>query len=294
LTADLSSEVSTRVADVDAEESRAVAAEGSLAADLSAEVSDRIADVDAEESRAIAAEGSLAAILSSEVSRAEAAEASLAEELSSEVSYLISNIDMNDVDSFSEIVRDLSSEILRAESAEASLEAAKLDLSGGTMSGSIEMGFNHINNVNSITLDYIGANSTDYVRFLGLGLDLNENKKVINLATPTADGDAANKLYVDSEVSTEVARAESAEASIALDFANIYAKHVGLNETPDDSIATFTLATAVREGSELVYVNGLLFDSEDYTVNLVNGKVASVTFVITPSVGDKVRAYGVY
>jgi len=111
----------------------------------------------------------LSSELSAEVARAEAAEASIAEELSSEVSYLISNIDVTSIDSFSEIVRDLSSEILRA---------------------------------------------------------------------------------------------DSAEASIALDFANIYAKHVVINETPNNSINSFNLATPVREDSELVYLNGLLLEGD--------------------------------
>ena len=266
-----------------AEASLRVAGDLSLANALSSEASLRVAAVDAEESRAVAAEGSLAAILSSEVSRAEAAEASLAEELSSEVSYLISNIDITDVDSFSEIVRDLSSEILRAESADASLEAAKLNLAGGTMSGGINMGGFPVDNVSSLTVELIQGFGPQGVISLYANIDGRDEKTIINLPAPTNGGDAANKTYVDA-----------ADAALAADFANIYAKHVGLNETPDDSIATFTLATAVREGSELVYVNGLLFDSEDYTVNLVNGKVASVTFVIIPSVGDKVRAYGVY
>jgi hypothetical protein len=59
--------------------------------------------------------------ISSEISRAEAAEDSIATELSTQVSYLISNIDVTEIDSFSEIVEDLSTEIVRAESAELSL-----------------------------------------------------------------------------------------------------------------------------------------------------------------------------
>jgi hypothetical protein len=96
--------------------------------------------------------------------------------------------------------------------------ATALPLAGGTMSGSINMGYNSIDNVNQITLDYIAANSTDYVRFLGLGLDLNENQKVINLATPTADGDAANKLYVDGAASTAQANAETYADSLAPNY----------------------------------------------------------------------------
>ena len=83
LETNLSAEVANRIADVEAEESRAIAAEGSLAtafasadsaeasirlaadqsltAALSSEVEARIGDVNAEESRAIEAEGSLAA-----------------------------------------------------------------------------------------------------------------------------------------------------------------------------------------------------------------------------------------
>ena len=59
--------------------------------------------------------------ISSEISRAEAAEDSIATELSTQVSYLISNIDVTEIDSFSEIVENLSTEVVRAESAELSL-----------------------------------------------------------------------------------------------------------------------------------------------------------------------------
>jgi hypothetical protein len=55
----LSTEISNRIADVNAEESRAISAELVLTNDLSSEISNRIADVNAEESRAISAELSL-------------------------------------------------------------------------------------------------------------------------------------------------------------------------------------------------------------------------------------------
>jgi hypothetical protein len=55
----LSAEISNRIADVDAEESRAMSAELVLTNDLSSEISNRIADVNTEESRAISAELSL-------------------------------------------------------------------------------------------------------------------------------------------------------------------------------------------------------------------------------------------
>jgi len=230
-------------------------------------------------------------------------------------------------------------------------DALKLDLAGGTMSGSIDMGTHQVTNVNMIsTYNLNDINNSDI--YVHGSLDFSENdgtKTIKNLPTPTNDGDAANKLYVDTvagslgsglsselsaeisraeaaeasialelssevsyiiantdltsidsfaevvaDMSSEVARAESAEASLALDFANIYAKRVAVVETPNEIITEFSLASDVREGSELIYLNGLLLDSEDYTANVVDGVVSSVTFFIAPSVGDKVRAYGVY
>ena len=61
--------------------------------------------------------------ISYEISRAESAEDSIATELSTQVSYLISNIDVTEIDSFTEIVSELSTEISRAESVETSLDA---------------------------------------------------------------------------------------------------------------------------------------------------------------------------
>jgi hypothetical protein len=67
----LQTEISDRIADVNAEESRALAAESSLSSsissvnsDLQSEISNRIADVNAEESRALAAESSLSTSIS--------------------------------------------------------------------------------------------------------------------------------------------------------------------------------------------------------------------------------------
>jgi hypothetical protein len=67
LTTGLANEVTNRIADVDAEEARALAAEGVLTTGLANEVTNRIADVDAEEARALAAEGILTTGLANEV-----------------------------------------------------------------------------------------------------------------------------------------------------------------------------------------------------------------------------------
>jgi hypothetical protein len=140
-------------ADLSAEESARLSADASLAADLSSEI-EGLADTDELtielntvtnkiQMKDVVAAGSeglrtfegdievngiltvdgvdVMAEISSEISRAEAAEDSIATELSTQVSYLISNIDVTEIDSFSEIVENLSTEISRAESAELSL-----------------------------------------------------------------------------------------------------------------------------------------------------------------------------
>ena len=243
----LSTEVSARVSDVDAEESRAMSVEAELSSDLSAEESARLsadasiaADLSSEiESLAdtdeltielntatnkiqlkdVVVAGSeglrtfegnievggiltvdgvdVMAEISSEISRAEAAEDSIATELSTQVSYLISNIDVTEIDSFSEIVANLSNEVVRA---------------------------------------------------------------------------------------------ESAELSLADDFTNIYFKKVALTGTINGTNDEFTLASAVRNGSEAIYLNGLLqVVGDDYTV-----AGATLTFVAAPEAGDKVTVYGMY
>lgn len=62
----IAAETAARIADVDAEETRALAAEAALSAAISAEETARIADVNAEETRALAAEGVLQANIDAE------------------------------------------------------------------------------------------------------------------------------------------------------------------------------------------------------------------------------------
>jgi hypothetical protein len=65
---DLSQEISDRIADVNAEESRAMGVEGSLQSQITQEISDRIADVNAEQSRAEGVESSLQSQITQEIS----------------------------------------------------------------------------------------------------------------------------------------------------------------------------------------------------------------------------------
>ena len=108
-------------------------------------------------------------------------------------------------------------------------------------------------------------------------------------------GDAALSATFSAAISAEVSRATAAESALAADFANIYCKKVAVNETPNGVLTTFTLASHVRIGSEMIYVNGLLMEvGEDYTTIVTSGKVSSVEFIFTPSNEMKLVAYGVY
>ncbi len=93
--------------------------------------------------------------------------------------------------------------------------AAKLNLAGGTMSGAIDMGANMISNV-----DFLGANQVGAVSFSsnnhGGGILVNTDldfqngvKSITNLPAPTANGDAANKEYVDTTASTAESNANA-------------------------------------------------------------------------------------
>jgi hypothetical protein len=84
-------------ADIDAavlvETNRAEAAEAAVAGDLATEVTNRIADVDAEETRATGAEGTLTTNLAAEVTRATTAEGTLTTNLASEVTNRTADVD---------------------------------------------------------------------------------------------------------------------------------------------------------------------------------------------------------
>ena len=235
-----------------------------------------------------------------------------------------------------------STELSRAESAEASLDAAKLNLDGGTMSGAINMGGNNINSVERLTGESIFVNTianpnvdsiiefTDGRWKLVPNIDADGTAQIINLPAPTNNGDATNKLYVDSAdqslataLSSEISRAEAAEDSLEIalssevsyllentdltsidsfaevsaalsaqvsDFQAIYFHKSSFSGAINGSNAEFTLSAPVRSGSEVVYLNGLL--QEAGVEYTVAGSV--VSFTTAPQTGDKVVIYGVY
>ena len=291
------------------EESTRLAAESSIAAELSSDI-EALADVDGttivlngdtnqiELKESVAAPASGIRTLMGEVdietilkvggvdvmAAIASGDASLEVALSTEVSYLIANTDLTSIDSFAEIVSDLSSEVVRAES----VEATKLDLAGGTMTGDINMGRNSLNFVDGIK-NAVDGNPVP----VGFTSGINAAEvRIINVGTPIEDLDATNKIYVDSNISAEVSRAQSAELQINQNIESVattYYQKLALTGDVDGTNVQFDFAVAIYNNSESIYLNGLLLTAgEDYTTDNV-----SVIFINAPQVGDRVKAYGV-
>jgi hypothetical protein len=73
--------------------------------------------------------------------------------------------------------------------------AAKLNLAGGTMSGTLDMGGFIVNNAN---IENSALVNTGLLTNLMANPNGNGTNTIINLPAPTANGDAANKEYVDT------------------------------------------------------------------------------------------------
>jgi hypothetical protein len=119
----------------------------------------------------------------------------------------------------------------------------------------------------------------------------------VGVYSPDFKGEAKLRIRKASftNLATEVTRATAAEAALTADFANIYCKKVSVSGTPNGVLTSFSLASPLRLGSEMIYLNGLLMEEgEDYTTVLTSGKVTSVTFSSAPTSVMKVVAYGVY
>ena len=208
---------------VNAEGTRAAAAESVLQGNIDSEASARAAADSSEEAARIAGDNSLQSAISAELLRATTAE----QGLQSQISSIISNTDSASLDSLAEIVdafqnadgdllaainslsvsanSALQAEINRATAAEDS----KLDLAGGTMSGSIGMGNNKItglangtsasdavnlSQLQSAILDIDPAGLAGQIQFNGDGYDFDASA---NLAWDNS----ANSLFVGGTLS---------------------------------------------------------------------------------------------
>ena len=288
LAADLSTEVVKREDAVSTIESTFTAADASIAADLSSEI-ESLADVDnatisldtatnlikLKETIAAPDSGTYTFNSNVEISGALTVDGvDVMVELSTQVSYLISNIDVTEIDSFTEIVSELSNEISNRESGDASLEGLVSDeIAGLALTDGQTIDVNTADNTIRL-METVAAPASGLrtfasdVEISGIltvdGVDVIEN--VTNLSNNTYNFVVANRPTM-----------------------------IGFNESPDGTNTEFT--AYVQGGSEIVFVNGLILTSgSDYDVSIfpaVDGDVITVDFYSAPLVTDKVNIYGV-
>jgi hypothetical protein len=282
-------------ADLSAEISRAQEAEASLATELSYEVSYLIANTDltaidsfAEVSDAVVAGNeSLSTEISSQVESLTSVDTSLEAQLSSDIDSLA------DVDNAT-ISLDTATNTIRLK------EAIAAPASGMyTFNSNVEVsdtltvgGIDVMAEISSeISARIAGDESLEValsteVSYLLANTDLTS----IDSFAEVSDAVMSVETYVNEEMSARV----SAEASLATDMAQIYYSKVYTSDVPDGTKTTFNFADGVRWASETIYLNGLLQDSGDYTINYDgNGIGNSITFNNAPITGDKVVIYGV-
>ena len=83
-------------------------------------------------------------------------------------------------------------------------DALKLSLTGGVMSGGINMAGNVVDNVSALTVDQIQGIGIAGTVKLKSDFDGESTKTIINLPAPTNGGDATNKTYVDDNTSNKL------------------------------------------------------------------------------------------
>jgi hypothetical protein len=127
----------------------------------------------------------------------------------------------------------------------------------------------------------------------------------------------SNRESADTSLSTalsaEISNRESAEADLGeriddalsnLDFSeidsiaevlNTFYQKVAYTGSINGTNTTYTPSYLLKDGSESVFLNGLLQDrGTDYSATSSNGKISAITFSIdAPEVGDKIAVYGI-
>ena len=305
-TTDLSVEVSNRIADVEAEESRAISresdlqqqiadtfthinnADNSIASDLSFEIATRIAEVSNEVSLRISSDVSLYTDLTTEiydriadVDAEEARATSVETVLSSGLSVEISN-------------RILVSAVhlARAISAEDSIIALISDSSSSSNSSlSVEISL-RIDADTSLE----SALSAEISRAEAAedSLEVALSTEVSYLVANTDLGSIDSFAEVVADLSTEVERAESVEVSLA-----VAAENFVYNMTPSFKEVTGVIdglnkvfTSPVIDTTSIVFLNGLLQrEGRDYQTLTTPGGFA-FSFINAPQIGDVVDVYG--
>jgi hypothetical protein len=280
LTADLSTEGSTRLAADNSLETKISTdlstANASIEGALSTEVSNRTADVDAEESRAMSVEAELSADLSAEESARLAADNSIAADFSTEIEGLADTDEVTiELDTVNNVIK--LKDTVAAPAGGLRTFEGDIEVDGILTVGGVDVMAEISNEISRAEAaeDSIATELSTQVSYLISNIDVTEI-------------DSFSEIV--ENLSTEISRAESAELSLADDFTNIFFKKAAVTGLINGENDVFTLGSAVRTGSEAIYLNGLLqVVGDDYTI-----AGTTLIFVAAPEAGDKVAVYGMY
>jgi hypothetical protein len=137
-------------------------------------------------------------------------------------------------------------------------DALKLDLAGGTMTGTLDMGGGTINNAGLVVTEELTSSTVNGIDVY-TQLNMAAGNTITNLPAPTADGDAANKIYVDDVTSAAQANAQ--------DNANAYTDSAISQEVTDRNNAIKALSH-----TEIISIGDWIFEpiAGEYYFNFVN------------------------
>jgi hypothetical protein len=229
-----------------------------------------------EESARISGDDSLAADLSAEESARLSADASIAADLSTEIESLADTdeltIELNTANNKIQLKDTVAAPAGGLRTFEGDIEVDGI-LTVGGVDVMAEIS-NEISRAEAAE-DSIATELSTQVSYLISNIDVTEI-------------DSFSEIV--ENLSNEVSRAESAELSLTNAFKNIFFKKAAVTGLINGENAVFTLGSAVRVGSEAIYLNGLLqVTGDDYTID-----GTTLTFVAAPEAGDKVAVYGMY
>lgn len=188
-------------------------------------------------------------------------------------------------------------------------DALKLSLTGGTMSGNIDMGTLDIDNVGIINVSSVAGIGASAVN-LTYGADANNNK-ITSVSAPTDGTDAANKDYVDSASLTAENNAKAYADSLAPNYdpagaaataesnANSYTDSAIAQEVIDRDAAIATAKSeAITDANtytdnqttvKFVDTTAWVLDGDFYYAEVLHTLGSYVNFTILNSIGQVVE-----
>lgn len=309
----LAQEIADRIADVDAEEARAMGVEASLQSQITQEIADRVADVDNEETRAMAAEAALDVRLdilegsATVVGSVAKAEADAKAYTDSEIAALVNG---------APALLDTLNELAAAINNDESFAVTITNSIAGVQSNLTQEISDRIADVNAEESRAMGVEASLQSQ---ITQEVSDRQADVNAEESRAMGvEASLQSQITQEISdrqadvtAEETRAMAAES--ALDARVVALEGVAVNFASDKFVLSagdisngyITLGTMdCIAGSINAFVDRLaIFETDDYTVSTVGGytRLTFVGSLVTPgqeklSAGDVVRvkyAYGV-